>query len=564
MVQVALTFLNNWCMVECIKAQVSADLPCSKMRSTLYGTFYSTLLVITSCEFVAISNTHPGYTCHFYGAKEGKQYMSVIFQSSNTGALNVHAKAYKDGSKAEKGVTKDFFPNFCPLRDDGELKDDLQKVFSKTLPEYRTKRCRKILKASEQFKKHFDNLFHHSQLPDHNSLAVVHKEDCDGLLRSTDGTRISMHKDTYKMIEDYARVRNLSASDLIKQLYTKRPFSFKGELCMPRFKIEEGQKPSLITCPEGIQAWKSIGFSESYSNYDDILLASLLQVSSPVKFLSTCNFRSPAPSIATNNFIAEGYVSSVAGPRFQHLDLMDSIFMIKVANQSEKTLTPLQKILSDYYLKDLPSSGQKQLIRYTATDTTEERYFNQVIYRKRLRLSMIPFILDCEERLKGTEKKAILLVSGWGLFNWAVKELRVEMAEIFVDEFLQIIAHLTKRREISHISDVVFNYITMSAAQIQSNKAYARANFPDIKITVAKLEKVTEKFALETEIGPIGDEKVLFYAVASNGNAYPGNEYWMGRRDSAIDVAVAVCSTMASTQNPQINPDFTERYKIYE
>ncbi len=60
------------------------------------------------------------------------------------------------------------------------------------------------------------------------------------------------------------------------------------------------------------------------------------------------------------------------------------------------------------------------------------------------------------------------------------------------------------------------------------------------------------------------DGQLLVLSYAWDGNAFPGNEYWVGSLSASGDPAAACMSTIGELHNPLVNPDFLKRIKVLE
>nr|MBA3603143.1 DUF4804 domain-containing protein [Parachlamydiaceae bacterium] len=167
-------------------------------------------------------------------------------------------------------------------------------------------------------------------------------------------------------------------------------------------------------------------------------------------------------------------------------------------------------------------------------------FLHKEIYKKRIRMSIEPFLMDANERAKAINKKAYVLAEGIGLGVWKLTEQQSNL-------MLEVYAEVLLDHDCKHIADVNFSRIEGDPIHFQQH------------CEALKLEKKKIKFHFE-EREPVqkltgkDDGKLLVTSYAWDGNSYPGNEYWWGALSASGDPAAACCSNISELQNPEINP----------
>ena len=415
--------------------------------------------------------------------------------------------------------------------------------------------------ASEKFFSNYENVTGKT-LPVDNRISIIYSDRPKDLVSAMEETHVSMHVDVYELLRKYCSATGKNLNNYIKRLISDRPLAFLGSIDKTLLRIDD--KGEVIEGPTDNHGWR-VHKQPEYLSYMEMLFASLLQVSSPTAFINDCNRYNNGMGTSREDHINNGYTTAVVGPRFEHYDLMESIFML-VTPESHPGFfqNPIAKLFYDYYfatdmwlnydqIEALPSQARDA--RYIKTS---KGYLDKMAYGKRMRLSIIPYILDANEIASKMQKSAYLYVTGWGLGYWATGS---EQAELFICEFFNALNDLDHANLLTNISDVNFGWITNNsfpdlerAYKLQKTKFARSVNFLNCENNPASLENFDPK---------LEPNKLLFFSFAWDGNAYPGNEYWLGMFVNSGDPAAACCTTIPEVQNPQINPDFLDRVHVF-
>mmetsp|Transcript_38201 Transcript_38201/g.119889 ORF Transcript_38201/g.119889 Transcript_38201/m.119889 type:complete len:179 (-) Transcript_38201:222-758(-) len=161
-----------------------------------------------------------------------------------------------------------------------------------------------------------------------------------------------------------------------------------------------------------------------------------------------------------------------------------------------------------------------------------------------MRLSIDPFLREASDRAKEKGAKAYAHVVGLGLGVWMVDG---RQAKLMVQAFEAALQELAPQLE--HIDTLDFSWFPSECNEATSLRhgagcgAVRRVLFSN-RNPAARL--------------PPSEQPLLLVAMyAWDGNAYPGNEYWLGSLAASGDPAAACCSGIPLLQNPEVNDALT-------
>lgn len=352
-------------------------------------------------------------------------------------------------------------------------------------------------------------------------------------------TRVVVHARLFPLISDFLTYKRaygsrseklfyaagFSAEVMIARLLEKRPPTFMGcsDFTLTRSKthIVDGRQEWDRVGTEAERMNKTLSLTE-YLSYDEIMLGSLIGVSGPTHFINTGSRYNRGQKGQTGMYQPTGIIIGLVGARFERSDVMDSIHVLP-----DTTLTKQAPALSAIFQKHF---GKEK----SNTD------FDVDMYKARLRITFETLLLEANERAKEAGTTAYVHVVGLGLGVWQV---RSEQPVWYIEEFTAAIKDL----DLAHVSTLEFGWIDAGLAQAACEEAGKHAN---IRILFNRRDPAAK---LDTD-------ELLVVSYAWDGNAFPGNEYWVGSLAGSGDPAAACCSTIAQLHNPMINL-YTTRIK---
>jgi len=423
------------------------------------------------------------------------------------------------------------------------------------------------------------NLASQVSLPTHdNRIAIIaqnNPEKQQEIIQQAQHVHPIIHKKVLGLITNFLKLKKeygseiekkvykeMDSSQFINRLLTKRPLTFWNP--SDDYLLRNGVKGQGGFEAIGTSQQKAPLILDEYLSYDEMQISALLGVSVPTFFINNGSRNNSGIPGAHGTFEEKGIYVGLVGTRFEKPGLMEWQHMIITPEQNttkngyginadqNSPKTKLLKIWSDFYettFATFEDATHDTTGRYVKIGNNS--YLDTIVFKKRLAIVIEPFLVDAHERGKQVNKKVYLHCVGLGLGVWAYPSANKLQAQLMLDVYQEI---LTRRKDLDHISDINFSWFPTTelhccgASNETSEPQKAQKIMNDITIRFSKrnpADKLTGK----------DKEKLLVAMYAWDGNAYPGNEYWVGALTASGDPAAACCSTIAELQNPLINPN---------
>ncbi|XP_068624152.1 uncharacterized protein [Battus philenor] len=390
--------------------------------------------------------------------------------------------------------------------------------------------------------------------------------------------------------------KDMSVPELIDRILKKRAITF-----MSKF-----DKYKLISGEEGCGGWEAVGtlqqkpplLLENCLSYDEMKLSSMVYVSGYTECINDGE-RKNAGVVKEDKAETDAIIIGLVGPRFQRQNRMEYEDILITEQQNclengygeEVTPTTCLNVLKTTYVRNNQSAKHMwrqmwsefyQVHSYTYEELTsyvniqdkseDKRYtdryvkkpssediFDNEVYYKRLCVLAELTLLEAECRAKEAGKQAFVNVIGCGLGVWLTSP---HQPDVYILTFLERIRSFLKKDMLNHVSDVNFAFIKPSSgilalftnsseAETQNEK---RIFFESKRHPKGGINVQLENRQPSSKLIGEHEGKLLVMTYAWDGNAHPGNEFWMGSLTTSGDPAAACSTQVAELHNAYINP----------
>ena len=366
-------------------------------------------------------------------------------------------------------------------------------------------------------------------------------------------TFVNWFNSNYKAIK-------IKEENYIDRLFEKRPLTFYKENDTTVCRIMDTEDCKKDTTDFTVP-------TENYISYDEMPVSALLGLSGPVHFINGSGKTNKCKR--DFNPAVVGYLYGLVGARFARPELMEwkHIIITKEQNTTDNGygLNPLKSnenlnMWAKLYgvehfptyeeAKEQSKTDKTKYVVFKNIDISpQEMYFNIEIYKKRMKFSLLPFLMDVNERCKILKKvNARCFVSGLGLGEWKTID---EQEQYFYEAFFELLRdnkfeHIKTFATYTEIPKderkVFFNNIIIKVKGTSNEKTE-----PNITTFTITVNGITYKFQAG-KINPVeqnptdnGENLVNFVSYAWDSNSYPGNEFYNGKLAGSMDSAT-MCS----------------------
>ena len=301
---------------------------------------------------------------------------------------------------------------------------------------------------------------------------------------------------------------------------------------------------------------------DAVQSYDEMALSALVGVATPTHFCNRGGRRNLGEPAPPGTFERTGVYYGLVGARFERANLMEWKHLVVTPSQNtaangygaECNATAggdgggSAAALLDawarhaYRVDHFPSWAEAKAAPAGAFIDFGEGLLNVALYKRRMRLSIEPFLLDADRLAADAGKRAYVHIVGLGLGVWMVHGVQARL-------MLEVYDELLHEHALPHTACLDFSWFPpecTAVGDVAHGGTAARLPGQDIAVRFSKRDPA------EPLRGP---DLLLAAMYAWDGGSYPGNEYWLGQLDASGDPAAAACSTIGLLQNPDVNPD---------
>ncbi|XP_050554350.1 uncharacterized protein LOC118279305 isoform X3 [Spodoptera frugiperda] len=356
--------------------------------------------------------------------------------------------------------------------------------------------------------------------------------------------------------------------------------------------------------------WESVGtmnqkpplLLENCLSYDEMKVSAMVYVSGHTECINAGERRNSGV-VREDNIETEAVIIGAIGPRFQREFRMDCEDVLVSAEQNvpeqgygeEVTPTTCLNVLKNTYVRNNASGRHmwrqmwaefyqvhsytyEELTGYISVSNTKDaqkkytdRYvqlsrphhvFDNEVYYKRLAVIADTVFIEADHRAQLENKMAYVNVIGCGLGVWKISKHQVD---VYVLSVLARLRHLLRGPGLTHVADVNFAYITpsdtilamFSNATGSSKTAEYKTFFENKKHPNGGINVTIKSREPSSKLVGADAGKLLVLTYPWDGNAHPGNEFWLGSLTGSGDPAAACSTQVAELHNAHINPAVT-------
>lgn len=350
----------------------------------------------------------------------------------------------------------------------------------------------------------------------------------------------------------------MNGEEFLERLCSKRPLMFMNPNDDYMLRNNEQHYNTKDTKRDFI-TFKDNEMLENYISYDEMQIGALLSISGPSFFVND-GAKDNRGKLQTTPFEKEAVIAGSVGCRFERPGVMEYQHMLITKTQNTKlngygannslgvSMDPWCKF---YGVDHFPTFEEVQKIlkteegklRYVKIEN--DAYLDVEVYKKRLRLSIEPFLKDIDLRAHLAKKKAYVRLTGLGLGVWAID--RAKQTELM----FEVVKNILQESNFNNVSNIDFMYVGKKGTKYQW--PIMNGKMIDVECT---------QNTTSTKLPQEHEDKLLGSNYAWDGASFPGNEYWIGALNASMDPATASACQIKDLHNIYVNPYLKQNIKM--